>query len=138
MSSDTEGWNRRPMAADATGASDPTTTGPNPRQSDVDPFPEGNASSGDFDPVAAYLEQLGPGSRRTMREALGKLAGWASDGRAGPHDLPWHLLRLEHIAALRTRLASELAPATANKHLAALRGVLKQSWRYGDMSAEAT
>ncbi len=90
-----------------------------------------------FDPVSAYLSQLGPGSRRTMREALTKLARWASDGRCGPDELPWHLLRIEHTAALRSRLGATLAPATANKHLAALRGVLKQCWRRGLMSAEA-
>lgn len=91
----------------------------------------------DFDPVSAYLAQLGAGSRRTMSEALTKLARWASDGRCGPHELPWHLLRIEHTAALRSRLGATVAPATANKHLAALRGVLKHCWRRGLMSAEA-
>jgi integrase len=91
----------------------------------------------DFDPASAYLSQLGAGSRRTMREALTKLARWASEGRCGPHELPWHLLRIEHTAALRSRLGATLAPATANKHLAALRGVLKHCWRRGLMSAEA-
>ncbi|HIF93988.1 MAG: tyrosine-type recombinase/integrase [Myxococcales bacterium] len=100
----------------------------------VDRLPE---SAEDFDPAAAYLSQLGEGSRRTMREALARLAGWASQGRCDAHDLPWHNLRNEHTAALRTRLISSLAPATANKYLAALRGVLKQSWRQGQMSAEA-
>ena len=90
-----------------------------------------------FDPVDAYLAQLGEGSRRTMREALTKLASWASQGRADSHELPWHLLRIEHTAALRSRLVSSVAPATANKHLAALRGVLKQCWRRGLMPAEA-
>ena len=90
-----------------------------------------------FDPVSAYLSQLGAGSQRTMREALTKLALWASDERCGPHELPWHLLQIEHTKALRSRLAATLAPATANKHLAALRGVLKHCWRRGLMSAEA-
>jgi integrase len=72
-----------------------------------------------------------------MREALNKLADWASGGRCGPHELPWHLLRIEHTAALRNRLSSTVAPATANKHLAALRGVLKQCWRQGLITAEA-
>lgn len=89
------------------------------------------------DPVTAYLERLGPGSRRTMQEALSKLANWASNGRCDALTLPWHLLRIEHTAALRTRLTSHFAPATANKHLAALRGVLKQCWRSELMSAEA-
>ena len=90
-----------------------------------------------FNPARAYLDRLGEGSKRTMREALTKMAGWASDGRCGADDLPWALLRIEHTAALRTRLAGSLAPATANKHLAALRGVLKECWRDGQMSAEA-
>ncbi len=118
MTADSEGWSQRPLVVDD--EPDATAVSPN-----------------GFDPAAAYLEQLGEGSRRTMREALTKLANWASDGRCGPHDLPWHMLRIEHTAALRTRLTATLAPATANKHLAALRGVLKQCWRRGLMSAEA-
>ncbi len=90
-----------------------------------------------FDPAEAYLAQLGPGSQRTMREALEKLARWASDGRCGLDALPWQLLRIEHTYALHTRLVATVAPATAHKHLAALRGVLKQCWRRGLMSAEA-
>jgi len=118
MTADSKGWSQQPLV--------------------VDYEPDATAVSRDgFDPVAAYLEQLGEGSRRTMREALTKLANWASDGRRSPHDLPWHMLRIEHTAALRTRLTATRAPATANKHLAALRGVLKQCWRHGLMSAEA-
>ena len=86
------------------------------------------AAPSSFDPVNAYLDRLGPGSWRTIHAALTKLADWASNGRCDALSLPWHLLRIEHTAALRTRLASTLAPATANKHLAALRGVLKQCW----------
>jgi integrase len=94
-----------------------------------------NVASGD-DPAAAYLAQLGPGSRRTMREAVSKLARLASSGRYTADTLPWHELRIEQTTALRTKLASELAPATANKHLAALRGVLKQCWRLGSISGD--
>ena len=119
MPAGTDGWSQRPIASDRT-----ISRG-------------GDLETKNFDPVDAYLQQLGEGSRRTMREALTKLAGWASEGRFGPHDLPWQMLRLEHTAALRTRLTANLAPATANKHLAALRGVLKQCWRRGLMSADA-
>ena len=90
----------------------------------------------DKHPAALYLAQLGPGSRRTMNEALQKIARYLSDGQCDMRSLPWSALRIEHTSALRTRLASELAPATANKHLAALRGVLKQVWRLGQISAE--
>lgn len=119
MPSDTPGWTRQPIASGPSGTK-PTASEP-PR----------------VDPAATYLEQLGEGSRRTMREALAKLAGWASDGRCDAHELPWHRLQLEHTAALRTRLSATLAPATANKHLAALRGVLKQCALHGLMSEDA-
>ncbi len=92
--------------------------------------------SRETDPASAYLAQLGPGSRRTMTEALGKLARLASGGRCDAQTLPWHELRIEDTSALRNRLAGGLAPATANKHLAALRGVLKQCWRLGSMSSD--
>jgi len=141
MSTETERWTQRPIATGTPSAvGSPADTETNPAAArpvenvGVDPLAE---SEEGFDPAAAYLSQLGEGSRRTMREALAKLASWASEGRCDAHDLPWHLLRIEHTAALRTRLISTLAPATANKHLAALRGVLKQSWRQGQMSAEA-
>jgi len=136
MSADRERWTQRPIVS---GGVDPSAHDVNRDLQrgggNATSFEPGTSES--FDPAAAYLSQLGQGSRRTMREALAKLADWASDGRCGPHDLPWHLLQIEHTAALRTRLISQLAPATANKHLAALRGVLKQSWRQGQMSAEA-
>jgi integrase len=71
-----------------------------------------------------------------MREALSKLAGWASEGRCDLHELPWQALRFHHTEKLRSRLAENLAPATANKHLAALRGVLKQCLAKGLISSD--
>lgn len=106
-------------------------------QNDQSPDQHSGHWSPALDPAQQYLDRLGEGSRRTMREALSKLAGWASDGRCNAHELPWELLRIEHTLALRTRLENTLAPATANKHLAALRGVLKECWQDGVMPAEA-
>ncbi len=132
MSGDFEGWARRPLRS----SPDPALLLREPTGSPAArPTSDVPAMTG-FDPAEAYLASLGPGSRRTMREALDKLARWASDGRCDATTLPWHGLRIEHTAALRTRLAASLAPATANKHLAALRGVLKQCWRAGRMPAE--
>jgi integrase len=50
--------------------------------------------------------------------------------------LDWEALRYQHTQAVRARLASALAPATVNKTLAALRGVLREAWRLGLMDAE--
>jgi site-specific recombinase XerD len=75
-------------------------------------------------PVAVYLAGLSVSSRRTMAGALATLAELLT-GQVDPHYVAWHQLRFQHIKLLRTTLAERLAPSTANRHLAALRGVLK-------------
>jgi site-specific recombinase XerD len=87
-------------------------------------------------PAAVYLASLGSGSRRTMRHALGVIATLVSGGKADSRTLAWERLRYQHTQALRSRLIETYSPATANKMLAALRGVLKESWRLGLMRAE--
>src|SRR5690606_19115375 len=59
-----------------------------------------------------------------------------SGERAGVQTLDWSALRYPHVQALRTRLMATYAPATVNAMLAALRGVLKEAWRLGQLSAE--
>lgn len=89
-------------------------------------------------PVAVYLARLAPGSRRTTRQALDVVAGLLTEGRADALTLPWPQLRYQHTQALRSRLAERYQPATVNKTLAALRGVLKEAWRLDLMKAETT
>jgi len=45
-------------------------------------------------------------------------------------------LRYQHAEAIRGRLAEAYAPATANKMLSAMKGVLKSCWRLGLMTAD--
>jgi integrase len=92
--------------------------------------------STDQHPAAVYIARLAPGSRRTMREALDTIASILTNNRSDAEALPWHLLRYQHTQAVRSALAERYAPATANKMLAALRGVIKEAWRLGQMSAE--
>lgn len=90
----------------------------------------------DNHPAPVYIMSLAPGSRRTMKEALDTIAGILTSGRDDAVSLNWAGLRYQHTAAIREELAAKYAPATANKMLSALRGVLKESWRLGLMTAE--
>jgi site-specific recombinase XerD len=90
----------------------------------------------DRHPVAVYLARLSSGSRPTMRAALQRLADVVSEGRLDALRLDWSALRYAHTTALRTWLSERYAPSTANKMLAALRGVLREAWRLGMMEAD--
>ena len=88
--------------------------------------------------VAAYLSSLSAGASRTsMRSALNQVAQiLTDDAEADAFHIPWNELRHEHMAALRSYLAERYAPATANKMLAAVRGVLRGAWRVGTIATE--
>ncbi len=90
----------------------------------------------DRHPALVYLARLAPGSRRTMRTALDTMASLLTGGQLDAISMPWHLLRYQHTAAVRAILLERYAPATANKHLAALRGVLKEAWRLSLLDSE--
>ncbi len=90
----------------------------------------------DQNAAAIYLTSLNSESgRRTMRQALNVCAGLlSSDANALTYD--WHEVRFQHVNAIRAKLNEVYKPATVNKILAALRGVLKSAWQSGQMSAE--
>src|SRR3989454_6766863 len=94
------------------------------------------ALQADRHPAAVYIASLAPGSRRTMRQALDVIAGLLTGGCADAETLDWSALRYPHTQAVRAALAERYQPATANKMLAALRGVLREAWRLGYVSAE--
>ncbi len=87
-------------------------------------------------PVAVYLARLGPGSRRTMSQALRVIAQILTGRDTNPMALPWHQIQYQHAQAIRAQLAERYAASTANKMLSALRGVLRESWRLGDMDSD--
>ncbi len=98
----------------------------------------------DRNPYHVYLARLSSGSRPTMAEALERIARIASGGRVSAGCFPWHALRYQHVQVIRTalvetiseRTGKPLSPATVNKALSAIRGVLKEAWRLGIMGAE--
>ena len=104
---------------------------------EVAPRPSGSA-----DLVAAYLAGLGAGSRRSqasaLRTAIAASAGMATS-EVEPEALqafPWHELTAAHVAAMRAALEGRFAPATCNRALAAVRGVLRACWRLGVLSRD--
>ncbi len=90
----------------------------------------------DQHPATVYLARLAPGSRRTMTTSLDVIAGLLTSYRCNIQTLDWSALRYQHTSAIRALLAELYAPATANKMMCALRGVLKETWRLGQVSAE--
>ena len=82
---------------------------------------------------AAYILSLSAGSRRAMSGALRLVA---LELELELELVPWHRLRVEHVAALRSRIMARLAPATCNKVLAAVRGVLREGARLGLLTHE--
>lgn len=91
------------------------------------------------DPYRAYLDTLGSAeSRRTMRGCLDRIAQLLSgDPDTAGEGQPWHLLRYEHTSRLRAAMIDAgWSGAYVNKHLAALRRVLKEAWRLDLMAAE--
>ena len=91
----------------------------------------------DRHPYRVYLARLpSPQSRRTMATAAEGIARALSGGVWGADALPWPALRYQHTAAIRAALAQRYAPATANRALSCLRGILREAWRLGQMTAE--
>jgi site-specific recombinase XerD len=90
----------------------------------------------DQNAAAMYLTSLNSeAGRRTMAQALNVCAGLLSDN-ADALAFTWHELRFQHVNAIRAKLTEVYKPATVNKILAAVRGVLRSAWQAGQMSAE--
>lgn len=102
-------------------------------------------------PAAVYIASLpSPQSQRTMKTALNQIAAVlkfkpvtvpVSGARKHFEEITylhvqWAALHYQFTSAIRARLIERYAPATVNKLLAALKGVLKECWRLNLMAAD--
>jgi len=87
-------------------------------------------------PVDTFLARLAPISRRGSRIALNNIAAIASQGHADSGNLNWGALGYVDTAIVRQKVGERFSVRTANYHLSALRGVLKECWRLGFISQD--
>ena len=86
-------------------------------------------------PAMVYLASLAPTGRASMTSSLrtvAQLLGF-DDWQA----VPWHLLRYEHLQAIRTKLAETYAPASTNRMLTAVKRVMREAFALRLIDAEA-
>ena len=88
-----------------------------------------------IDPATSYIASLSPGSRRVQAQSLRVIAEIIYPG-SGIDDIDWACLRNQHVQAIRAVLAEKYRPSTANRHLSALRGVIRHTWILGLITAE--
>jgi integrase len=90
----------------------------------------------DFEhPVTAYLNSLAPSSRRPQLSALDWIARRATQLYTA-ETMPWHRLRRPQVLKIGGLLEEHYQPTTANRMLAALRGVLHECWQAQLISIE--
>lgn len=84
------------------------------------------------DPVATYLARYSTkSSQGTMRHSLVVVARALSEGTIeDPHALAWASVNYADTLRVRRELAGRYKPATASKHLQALRGIMRECWRH--------
>jgi site-specific recombinase XerD len=96
----------------------------------------------DENPYWVYLARFSGESRRTMYGCLNRIAAIVmnADQYSLPpniaEQIPWEQIRYAHVVLLRTEFAERWSLSHVNKHLSALRGVLRECWRLGLMTAE--
>lgn len=91
------------------------------------------------DPYRVYLDSLkSEESRRTMKGALDRIAQIITDDpTATGAGQPWWLLRFKHTSHIRAKLLEKnYSPSHFNKHMIALRKILRICWKLELMSAE--
>ena len=85
------------------------------------------ATKGASNPARVFLAGLAKSGRRTVDAQLRGVAKMV--GADSIDSVPWHLLKHEHVVAIKTK-ALELgkSPATVNLMLAGIRGAVRTAW----------
>ena len=91
--------------------------------------------------AADYLATLSAGpsqdSTRSALRGLVRIIEFLSGRTYGAfEEFPWAHLRASETTQIRAELALRYAPATANRMLSVLRGVLRSAWRLGAMTTD--
>ena len=88
-------------------------------------------------PAARYLAALSESGRRPQRQALNMIANILTSGAMSDClALDWGGVQYAHAAAVRSKLAETYKPATANRMIAAFRGVMNQARMLGLIGAD--
>lgn len=88
-------------------------------------------------PAARYLAALSESGRRPQRQALNMIANILTSGAVSDClALDWAGVQYSHAAAVRSKLADTYKPATANRMLAAFRGVMNAARMLGLIGAD--
>lgn len=90
----------------------------------------------DENPVLIFLAgKTSPHTRRAFRNDLNKIAQIL--GYPDAFGVDWPALKFQHTTAIKARLIeSGLAPASVNRILTSLRGILKTCWQLGLMDSD--
>jgi site-specific recombinase XerD len=95
----------------------------------------------DENPYWVYLARFSGETERVMRTCLDQIAAMLTqqppdtDNYGGR--LSWEFVRYPHVLRLRNQLAESCPSLSyANLHMSAIRGILRECWRLGLMSAE--
>jgi hypothetical protein len=98
---------------------------------------EAGAYAPEQHPVIAYMGRLNtPISRESMIRRLQVVAPMLSGDTLEALHFPWHQLTYVRLLAVRAKLMQGHSPQTCNVTLYAVKGVLKECWRLGYMTAE--
>lgn len=101
---------------------------------DIQPRPSSDLTKPAALAVVGYLGGLRKGSQRAQATALRTVAEML--GKPDATAVEWHLLPPAVLDSIRARLSERYAPATTNRYLSAIRGVLRQAWRHGLIDAD--